>query len=396
MRILQVAQKNTFPPFDGGKLAMLSMAKGLKNQGHTIEQFFANTPSHPALAAPPDSPFKVFTFPLDTQPKASGALHNLLFSSRSYNVSRFVSEALAKALETQIEAGQYDIIQAESIYGMAMLEPIRHRIQVPVVCRAHNAEFLIWQRKARGERNPVLRHYLNLMAARLRRDELNLLSQANAIVPISEVDLEHFRQLGFNGKAFVSGVSCDLQPAGEARPGHQEASLFHLGAMNWLPNVEAVDWFVDSIWPRLKQHFPQLSFRLAGLSMPERFKKLEAQGIFSETADDAAAFMEKSGIMIVPLQSGSGIRVKIIEGLSLGKVIISTSVGIEGIPVQPGKHLFVANTADEFIRVLEKLFEEPELAGAISKNARIFAQHHFHPDSLAKSLAQFYQTVINA
>ena len=396
MRILQVAQKNTFPPYDGGTLAMLSMAKGLMHQGHTIEQFFANTPSHPDLAAAADYPFKVFTFPLDTRPKASGALHNLLFSSRSYNVSRFSSEALAKALEKQIETGHYDLIQAESIYGMAMLEPIRSRIKVPVVCRAHNAEFLIWQRKARGERNPVLRRYLNLMAARLRRDELDLLSQADAIVPISEVDLEHFRQLGFSGKAFVSGVACDLQPAAEARPGHQEGSLFHLGAMNWLPNVEAVDWFVETIWPVLQQQFPQLNLRLAGLSMPERFKKLEAQRIFSETADDAAAFMEKSGIMIVPLQSGSGIRVKIIEGLSLGKVIISTTLGLEGIPAEHGKHIFVADTADEFVKVLQKLFEEPELAGAISKNARIFAHHHFHPDSLAQSLAQFYQTLISA
>ncbi len=396
MRILQVAQKNTFPPYDGGKLAMLSMAKGLKSQGHSVEQFFASTPSHPALAPPPEYPFNVYSFPLDTRPKAGSALVNLWFSNRSYNVSRFSSEAIAKALEKQIVAGNYDIVQAESIYGMAMLEPIRSRIKVPVICRAHNAEHLIWQRKAEGERNPFLRSYFARMAVRLRHDELNLLSLADAIVPISEVDLAIFRRIGFAGKAFVSGVACDLKPATEARPGLQEGSLFHLGAMNWLPNLEAVDWFVKDVWPVLHQKFPELTLKLAGHSMPERFKKLEPFGIFSEAADDAAAFMERSGMMIVPLRSGSGIRVKIIEGLSLGKVIISTTVGVEGIQAEHGKHLLIADTADEFVEALQKLTEEPELAGVISKNARIFAQHHFHPDSLAKSLAQFYQTVINA
>lgn len=396
MRILQVAQKNTFPPYDGGKLAMLSMADILSRAGHTVEQFFADTPTHPLSTIPTNYPYPVASCFLDTRVRAGKALMNLLFSKESYNIVRFRSTGLSAKLLEQINKGRYDLIQAESIFAMAMLEPIRNQIQVPVVCRAHNVEFLLWERRAEGDYHPLRRRYLQSLASRLRRDELRLLGQADAVIPVSQLDLDYLRKSGFTGRAFVSGIACKLKPAGEPRPGHDENSLFHLGAMNWGPNVEGIDWFISKVWPEVRNAFPTLELKLAGYDMPGRFSHLRNVGIQTHEVANATEFMEASGIMVVPLLSGSGIRVKIIEGLSLGKIILCTDRALEGIPAVDGEQLFVANTPADFVSALRKVKSQPGLAEAVSKNARIFAQLHYHPDTLSASLAQFYQTLYNA
>lgn len=396
MRILQIAQKNTFPPFDGGKLAMLSMADMLTRAGHTLEQFFADTPTHPLTAIPKNYPYPVSSCYLDTRVKAGKALMNLLFSDESYNISRFRSSGLSASLLKHINSGGYDLIQAESIFAMAMLEPIRTQIRIPVVCRAHNVEFLIWERRADADHHPLRRRYLKSLASRLRRDELRLLNLADAVVPVSQIDLDHLKNAGFKGKAFVSGIACNLEPSEEPRSGIDENSLFHLGSMNWGPNVEGIDWFVQSVWPEVRKAYPSLVLKLAGFGMPDRFSQLRELGVQTSEVANATEFMEASGIMVVPLLSGSGIRVKIIEGLSLGKIIICTSRALEGIAAVDGEHLFVANTPDAFVSVLRKVKTQPGLAEAVSKNARIFAQLYYHPDRLSESLAQFYQTLHSA
>lgn len=372
------------------------MADMLTRAGHSVEQFFTDTPTHPLPAIPKNYPYPVSSCYLDTRVKVGKALMNLLFSGESYNISRFGSAKLSACLLKHINNGGYNLIQAESIFAMAMLEPIRHQIQIPIVCRAHNVEFLIWERRADADQHPLRRWYLKLLASRLRRDELRLLNQADAVVPVSNIDLEHLRNAGFNGKAFVSGIACNLQPSSEPRSGKDENSLFHLGAMNWGPNVEGIDWFVQTVWPEVRKVYPSIELKLAGFSMPDRFKHMQSLGIQTYEVANATEFMESSGIMVVPLLSGSGIRVKIIEGLSLGKIIICTSRALEGIAAVDGKHLFIANSPDEFVSVLQKVKLQPGLAEAVSKNARIFAQLNYHPDSLSESLAQFYQTLYSA
>jgi glycosyltransferase involved in cell wall biosynthesis len=397
VKILQVSAKHFFPPMDGGKIAALSMAEGLHKHGHTVAQFFFDTPRHPIsqAAIPEQYPFRWISAPLDTRIKPLDALWNLCFLSESYNIQRFGNAALASELMQCITSGKYDLIQCESIFAWRALEPLLPQLKVPVVLRAHNVEHRIWERQAAAEKNPLKAWYLRTMATRLKRDEYRALQQVSGVIAISDTDAKALQDLGYRGPITVSGIACRMAIPKHAHPGWNEQQLFHLGAMDWLPNIQGVQWFCHAIWPEIHLQFPEFKFILAGHGGPAGFDKRQAEGIYWKEAPDTRTFMEHEGILVVPLRSGSGIRVKIIEALSLGKVVITTSVGLEGIPAIDGEHLFVADHAEAFIRALNRLKSNPALAAQISENARNFAAERFDADRLTEGLTEFYHRILS-
>jgi glycosyltransferase involved in cell wall biosynthesis len=381
---------------DGGKLAMKSMAEGLKNAGIEVHQFLLGTPGHPIPAdIPKNYPFYVHTENLDTSVRIGGALFNLLGSRASYNLARFRSEQIAENLLLRIKAEKYDIVQAESIFALELIYPILDKIKCPVVLRAHNVEHKIWERLAHNVTNPLKKIYLTKMSRRLKLEEIQRIRSVSAVVAISSSDLELFYQMGLNVPAEVIGIAQPLPRRENLNKLNETQKLFHIGAMDWQPNQEAIDWFLKDVWPVVHQKFPEITFSFAGKSMPNRYKKLSIDGVKLMEAPDAYAFMRDNGLMVVPLLSGGGIRVKIIEGLSLGKVILTTSCGVEGIDAEHGKHLFICNQPADFVEVIQRLRDNPELINEVSENAINFARNNFDPETLTNRLIGFYKTLIS-
>ncbi len=382
---------------DGGKLAMKSLADGLRNAGIEVHQFMLGTPGHPIPAdIPKGYPFSVFTENLNTSVQPVGALINLISSTSSYNLARFRSEAIAEKLLQRIKAEKYDIVQAESIFALELIFPILDKIKCPVVLRAHNVEHKIWERLAHNATNPLKRIYLSKMSSRLKQEEIQRIRSVSGVVAISSSDLEQFQKLGLSLPAEVIGIAQPLPRRENQATFNVTNKLFHIGAMDWQPNQEAIDWFLKDVWPLIHLNFPELTFSFAGKSMPNRFRDLNIKGVHLMEAPDALTFMRENGLMVVPLLSGGGIRVKIIEGLSLGKIILTTSCGLEGIPAEHGKHLFICNQPADFVEVIQRLRDNPELINEVSENAINFARNHFDPEALTNRLIAFYKTLISA
>jgi len=296
LKILQISQKGLFPPMDGGKLAMKSMAEGLKNAGIEVHQFLLGTPGHPIPAdIPKNYPFYVHTENLDTSVRIGGALFNLLGSKSSYNLARFRSEQIAENLLLRIKAEKYDIVQAESIFALELIYPILDKIKCPVVLRAHNVEHKIWERLAHNATNPLKKIYLTKMSRRLKLEEIQRIRSASAVVAISSSDLELFYQMGLNVTAEVIGIAQPLPRREKLNKLNETQKLFHIGAMDWQPNQEAIDWFLKDVWPVVHQKFPEITFSFAGKSMPNRYKKLSIDGVKLMEAPDAYAFMRHNG-----------------------------------------------------------------------------------------------------
>ena len=370
---------------------MLASAKGLHAAGHQVIQWMIATPRHPFPShLPPHYPFQVHHHFTDTRVKWTGALLNL-FQSSSYNLSRFVDSNAQLQQQEWLQKHPVDIIQAESIYVLTGIESLRKVSTAPIILRAHNVEYLIWQRMAEHCRNPLKKAYLRKMSARLKREELAICNQCDGLVVMSDQDAELFRKEGVKVPITVVGISTDLQPT-HSFTGLNKRQLFHLGAMDWLPNREGIEWFIHQVWPDIHRALPEWKLVLAGKHMPQPYTSLIQQGIQVKDAPDAAAFMQEEGIMIVPLLSGSGIRVKIIEGLALGRIIITTPIGLEGIPAEDGKHLLIAYEPADFLRHLKELIASPELAKRISENALTFANEHFRSDVLTQRLIRFYES----
>ena len=397
MKILQISQKNLSSPLDGGKIAMRAMAEGLRKAGHSVDQWVLDTPRQPILTDENTAyPDMLYSGKLDTRLKAFSALRNFVFSRTSYNIERFENKSIALEIARLIRQNRYEIVQVESIFALALIAPILTELRVPVVLRAHNAEYVIWERMAAASSNPLVAFYLRTMSKRLKNDELRLISLVQGLIAISDSDMQLFRSLGFRGKAVVAGIPALRILDSTANYPTNTAQIFHLGSMDWLPNCEGIEWFLDNVWPQLSARFPDINLSLAGKSMPKSISNRATDRIRIDKVENAADFMLSRGMMIVPLRSGGGIRAKIIEGLALGRIILSTSVGAEGIPIKHGEHAFICDTADEYIDAIDFLHQHPEAVEQVSKNARTFARENYSLDKITQPVINLYNELTQA
>lgn len=401
MRILQLCNRVPWPPNGGGAIATLNMTRAYYELGHELHLLCLNTrklyvdpATLPALFSEIAS-FKAVN--INTDVTAPGALLNLLFSRKSYNISRFYSRAFEKELIALLQAKEFDIIQLEGLHIGLYIPVIRRYSKAKIALRAHNLEYLIWERLAETEHNPIKRYYLDILAKRLVNFEIKAVKSVDLIVPMTQVDAETFTEMAPQTALFVSPVGLNLDEYVIDKSKKEWPGIFHLGALNWMPNVQAIEWYLKEIWPGLHKQFPKLRFYIAGRDMPAWLSKLEAVGVEAiGEVPSAVAFMNSKSIMVVPLLSGSGMRIKIIEGMALGKTIVSTSIGAEGIAYEDGKNIFIADEPEDFINAIKKCINNPEFASKIGKNARLLAETEFDNLVLVKKLIGFYEGQITS
>jgi len=400
MKILLICNKAPWPPREGGPIAMNAMAEGLLAAGHQVKILAINSYKYniPVESIPEEYRDKTgieLVF-MDLRVKPLAALKNI-FTDRSYHVERFISKDFSDALERILKSGTYDIIQFETLFVTPYIDLIRRFTKAPVILRAHNIEHLIWQRLSKGEKNPFRRWYLKHLADTLMKYELDTIKKLDGIVTITDKDAEFFES--YLEKQKVIAIPFGIQPEKMAKyTGYKgeeaEMSLFHLGSMNWIPNQEAIRWFLKEVWPTAYSQHNNLMFRVAGREMPDWLATISQAGVINDgDVPDAVEYMHKHRVMIVPLFSGSGIRIKIIEGMMAGCAIITTSIGAEGINCKNGEHLLIAETAGDFISCINRLVEDPDFAKELGRNASEFVKKEHNNSYLIKKLESFYNAL---
>ena len=166
--------------------------------------------------------------------------------------------------------------------------------------------------------------------------------------------------------------------------------------MDYLPNIEGVNWFLETIYPGLIKSTPGVPVFLAGKNMPEEIFKMANDKLkVSGRIDDARNYLSDKQIMIVPLLSGGGMRVKIIEGMAMGKTIISTTVGAEGIKYKHNKNILIADTPQEFIDAIIHCVNNPDVAKAIGIEARNLSEKTYENKIIGDNMLKFYDDVSN-
>ncbi len=401
MNILLLCNKLPYPPKDGGSIATLNLAKGFVLAGNHVEILAINTSKHftplDKIPAKLSTQITFHAVDVNTDLKPHKALSNLLFSIKPYNAVRFFSKVFDKLLVDILKKGSFNIIQLEGLYMTQYINTIRKNSDAIISFRAHNIEHEIWQRTAKQMRNGLKKIYLNILTRRIRNLEVNIINNYDLLIPITGREEEIFNKLGNIKPVYVSqtGINTNEINPGNIKP--EYPSVFHIGALDWGPNQEGIIWFIKNIWPKILKNYPTLKFYIAGRNAPEWFIK-SASGkniLFLGEVDDAYDFMQKKAIMIVPLLSGSGMRIKIIEGMALGKTIVSTSIGSEGINSTHKKNILIANTIEEFLSELEKLLSDQKMFNNIGENAVKFIMENFDNFVLSENLVDFYKSQIN-
>lgn len=375
MKILQLCKKFPYPLKDGESIAVSYLSKAMDTLGCEVSLLSMNTSKHYfQIDHLPDSYSQyrhIYFTDIDNRLKWHQALANL-FSKKSYHISRFESKAFELMLVNLLKNESFDIIQLETLYLTPYIQTIRKYSKAKIVMRAHNVEHEIWERIAMNTKNPIKKKYLQHLTGKLKQYELSHLNDYDLLVPITKRDLDNFVQMGYKGQASVLpiGLETDEYHANFASFEHNNSIAF-IGSLDWMPNVEGLNWFLAKVWPELLRRRPALKLHIAGRNTPDSFYQMRHKNVIVEgEVPDAHAFINQHSMMIVPLFSGSGMRAKILEGMALGKVVVSTELGLEGIFAEDNKECLIANDALSFIQKIDGLLGQADNMLKIGKNAR--------------------------
>ena len=396
MRILTLCNKIPFPAKDGYSIAVMNLANAFSEKGNEVRILAMNTSKHPLdeknITSHIKKRFDFRSVRVNNKINAPAAFIKLV-QNRSYNVSRFVSKKYDAALKTILAEFKPDLVQLEGLYLTPYIGTIRNNSTALISLRAHNVEHLVWQRNSEQEKSFVKKVYLKVLAKQLKRYESDVIGKCDLIVPVTNNDAELFLKIAPKIKMHVSPVSFDdiiLKFKGRAP---EPNSLFFIGTLDWLPNLDGLSWFLENVWKDLSKRFPESKFYIAGKNMPPFFTKMKLQNVFVVgEVKDAYEFMGSKHIMIAPLFSGGGMRVKIIEAMALGKTIISTSVGAEGIEVVNGKNILIANDAIGFIAQISNCLTDTIYAHQLGEQAALSAGKHYSVGNCANALLDFYSS----
>lgn len=395
MRILLITNRVPFPADGGYAIVVHNTIQALLNLGCSVHLFSLNTTKHYVNVKEIDDPvlekIKFHQYKIDNRVKAKDAFLNL-FSQESYNISRFYHPGCASKLLHLLKSTQFDIIQFEGLQVTPYIDIIKQNSSAKMIYRAHNIEHQIWKRLTKKENFLLRKLYLQFLSKRLQSFEFSVLDKFDSILSISVVDEHFFTNSGFEGSVHTFPVALNLDKYNNIYHLSPNKSIGYIGSMDWRPNIEGLDWFLEKVWPSIKQLGSGITFHLAGKNIPKSYEILEEESFIMEgEVENAKEFIARQHVLIVPLLSGSGMRVKIIEAMALGKCIIATSIAAEGISYHHDKDILIADTKDDFYKQILRCFTDKTLINRIGEGAKKLVEKNHNQKKLAEQLLQVYE-----
>lgn len=375
---------------------MNSLIMGLVDAGHQVKVLAVNSEKYNVDPASIPADYVKATglelVHLDLRVKWLPALISMI-RRRSYHVERFISESFRERLIRILRQQPFDVVQLETVFMAPYIHDIRKHCKGAIVLRAHNVEHLIWERMAGQTSNLFKRLYLRDLAFTLKKFEKTVIRQVDGIAAITRNDAAFFRAITHKP---VIDLPFGVFPDAISQKSADAAGnkFFHIGAMNWMPNEEGMRWFLEDIWPELHRLHPQFTLTLAGRYMPGWLVTGYRPGVVVVgEVDDARSFVEAHDVAIVPLRSGSGIRIKIIEAMAAGKAVVATKIGAEGILYTHGENIYIANKLHDFIDFANLLANHPEKVAKIAAGGLQLVRQQYDNRVLVSRLLVFYNEI---
>ncbi|HWZ15224.1 MAG TPA: glycosyltransferase family 4 protein [Mucilaginibacter sp.] len=398
MRILILTHRVPFPQNGGYPIVVCNTIRSLVNLGHEVSLVALNPKRNHHENSEEDkellSKINYRAFNININVSVIDVAINL-FSKTSFNINKYYNAEFEKRLIIELKKTSYDVIQFEGLMMSLYVSAVRKHSKAKLIYRAHNIENQIWQRLSQQKSDPFKKSYLRMHAKRIKNYELEQLNNFDGIAVFTEQDKSTLLDYGTKIPIEILPVGIDLNRYKPDLSLTEIPSLFFLGSLDWLPNREGIEWFLDNFRQDLTDGELPVRFYVAGNDIPERFDDYEVLGkIFIQgEVDDALEFVNSKSIMVVPLLSGGGMRVKIVEGMAMQKCIISTSLGAEGINFTDGENILIANNRDEFFDAIRLCITDEEHCKTIGANARKLIEQQYNINTVTKNLIQFYLSV---
>jgi len=312
-------------------------------------------------------------------------LANLL-SPNPYVVSSHFSKEMSRAIRDICLREPFDLVHCEWTPYAANMQGLG---PLPTVCSAHNVESMVWYRNQCIEKNPIKKLYIGLQARKMERFERQTLPAFTRVISVSDRDRHIISTWVASDHIAVIPNGVDIDYFRRDCNPEVPKSLVFVGSLDWRPNIDCVLYFLDEIWPLVKSAVPESSFSIVGRnphhSLRIRAEREPSVNIYA-SVQDVRPFVNSATVCVVPLRIGSGSRLKILEAFAMEKAVVSTSIGAEGLEVEHGRHLLIADSPADFAGAVAKLLSDAERRRQLSVEGRELVERQYAWPALAAQL----------
>ena len=306
MKVLFLCKKFPYPLKDGESIAVSNLCKELKSLGCELTLLCMNTSKHfvdtKALPRDYDHFQKIFTVDLDNAVSPWKAIASFL-SGESYHIKRFKSDAFKAKLVEVLQEQEFDIIQMETLYLAPYVETIRKYSKARIVMRAHNVEHEIWERITQNTKPNLRKWYLSYLTKKLREYEIEQFPAYDYLITLTDRDLKKFKEKGYLNGATAAPIGFDPDRYPYAKPVFgKEMSICFIGSLDWIPNLEGLNWFLQNCWPDIHKKYPKVTLHIAGRNTPSSLLQLRLPNLtIHGEISDAVQFIGSHSAMVVPV-----------------------------------------------------------------------------------------------
>ena len=377
-KILQISARLPLPLDDGGRIATWNLSRCLHYNGYAID-LVCYTDDDRQLPKWRTDLAEVFasvaTVPKNMERQHPTNLLHALATGSSYFVRKFYTRAYAEHVRRLLSENSYDATLIDGAFMGGFLPVLRSAGNAAgkVILRQHNVEYEIFERLAEREQNMAYRLLLRREARLFCLAEKNLVDRVDEVWAITQRDADTFEATGTRRPISVLGPFIDIDHYQiDSHSNIDPHSIVHLGGLSWKPNANGIQWFLEQIWPSVLEQFPDATFHIVGKSPPAWLRNRSDENVIVKGfVDDERPTINRSNIFIVPLHEGSGVRIKILTAMAMGKVSLSTSIGAEGIEWEG---LIIRDRPEEWIKAITEQFRQPAQP---SRDAAAYIAEHY-------------------
>ena len=386
MNILFLARENPFPADTGVKMRAWMVLKSLAKAHRVTLVCFGDDKNG---SVPGCEAVHVIEPPAKKSGHPYGKMLLGLFSSLPFAVEGRISGDYDRKVKGLLDGNKFDLIVCDSLY----LAPYVPAGATKTLLDEHNIESVIIRRYAQLERNIFKKVYALYELGRMKRFESQIWNRFDLMMVCSQVDKQQAEQRSRANKIHVvpNGVLLPAELNNREEPG----TLLYSGLIGWRPNEDAVFYFAKEIYPLIKRAIPQTRWLIVGKGPTPAVKSLEEEGSITVTGavEKIEPYIEKSAVVVVPLRIASGTRLKILEALAMGKAVVSTSVGAEGLDVTYGKNILIADEPEDFANAVIGLLKDVHKRKELGANGRKLVEEKYSYEIIGKKIDEVIKLI---